>query len=600
MAKIHFPSEYLNGTPNLGESKMLDFLQQNLDDSYEIYFKPNFSIDTPDIILIKEGGGVLIINVYNVNAEHRADKKHPSERLKKYKENLINLHIPNLLQYTYKERTFKDFIGCLLFVYTDSEDKSKLSFNNYSHDVDVLTEVSLSKEKLDLILVNRNLSDVNTYFKEEFYNSFRNYLLPNFHYAKEGIDVNFTRKQKEFSISKIGEQKIRGVVGSGKTLVLAQRAVNAHKRTNDKVLILTYNHSLKNYIKGKLANVKEDFSWDNFIILNYHDFFTSVINNLSIKITIPKDFESWSFFNKAEFFEQTYYGNLNIFEGYEGKISKYSSILIDEVQDYKTNWLRLIKKCFLVENGEFVVFGDSKQDIYNRLNFINNKKELVIPESPGRWGELNESFRLTPTITAFASAFQQKFLSQNHNLDQFENTDFQSSLFDKVHYRQFQELNFEELANFIYSYSTITKSNPNDISVLSTSIEVIREIDFLYRKKSKQLTSIMSETKEVYDKLHSNSEYRNVKNEIEKIRKNKKIHFKVNSGLIKFSTIHSFKGWESKTLFLIVNLNNTMEGAYKELIYTGFTRCTDNLIILNIKDEKLHSFINELQYIEKI
>lgn len=599
MAKIHYTLDD-SYTPNSGETKMLDFLKENLDDSYGVFFKPNFSIDTPDIVLIREGGGVIIINTYNVDTENQLDKKHPSDRLKRYKENLINLHIPNLLQYTYKEKTFKDFIGCLLFVYTDSEDKSKLSFNNYFPDVDVLTETSLSKEKFDFILENRNISDENNYFQEEFYSSFKNYLTSNFHYAYEGTDIYFTNKQKEFSTSKIGEQKIRGVVGSGKTLVLAQRAVNAHKRTNGKVLILTYNHSLKNYIKEKLANVKEDFKWDNFLIINYHDFFTSIINNLSIKLVIPRDFDNWTFLEKSDYFEKNYFGKLNIFDGVEDKITKYSSILIDEVQDYKTTWLRLIKKFFLVENGEFVVFGDSKQDIYNRLNFINNKKELVIPESPGRWGELNESFRLTPTITAFASAFQQKFLSQNHNLDQFENTDFQSSLFDKVHYRKFQELNFKELADFIYSYSTITKSNPNDVSVLSTSIEMIREIDYFYRQKSKQATSIMSETKEVYDKLNLDFKFRNIKNEIEKIRKNKKIHFKINSGLIKFSTIHSFKGWESKTVFLIANLNNTLDEAYKELIYTGFTRCTDNLIILNINDDKLHSFVNELQYIENI
>src|SRR5690606_13231809 len=100
MAKIHLTSACLNDTPNIGESKIIDFLQKNLDYSYEIYFKPNFSIDTPDIVLIREGCGVLIINVHNVNTEDRIYKKHPSERLKKYKENLINLHIPNLLQYT--------------------------------------------------------------------------------------------------------------------------------------------------------------------------------------------------------------------------------------------------------------------------------------------------------------------------------------------------------------------------------------------------------------------------------------------------------------------------------------------------------------------
>lgn len=52
MAKIHYS---LDGsyTPNSGEVKMLDFLKRNLDDNYEIYFKPNFNIDTPDIVLIR-------------------------------------------------------------------------------------------------------------------------------------------------------------------------------------------------------------------------------------------------------------------------------------------------------------------------------------------------------------------------------------------------------------------------------------------------------------------------------------------------------------------------------------------------------------------
>jgi len=32
-----------------------------------------------------------------------------------------------------------------------------------------------------------------------------------------------------------------------------------------------------------------------------------------------------------------------LFEDYKNKIEKYSTILIDEVQDYKTIWLRIIK-----------------------------------------------------------------------------------------------------------------------------------------------------------------------------------------------------------------------------------------------------------------
>ena len=64
----------------------------------------------------------------------------------------------------------------------------------------------------------------------------------------DGKHFKYTKKQLQLSESKPGEQKIKGIVGAGKTIVLAKRAVNAHKRTDEKVLILTYNISLKNYI----------------------------------------------------------------------------------------------------------------------------------------------------------------------------------------------------------------------------------------------------------------------------------------------------------------------------------------------------------------
>ena len=46
---------------------------------------------------------------------------------------------------------------------------------------------------------------------------------------------------------------------------------------------------------------------------------------------------------------------------------KYSAIFVDEVQDYTTEWLRIVMRNFLLEpNGEFVVFGDPKQNLYQR------------------------------------------------------------------------------------------------------------------------------------------------------------------------------------------------------------------------------------------
>lgn len=632
--------------PTEGELKMIDFLLENLNDEYEIYFQPFLNGDCPDIILMRKGGGVLIIEVKDwVLANYHLDNrkrwfvnynnaliKSPISQVLKYKENMYDLHIKNLLELKLRDYRYWYIVNCAIFFYCENDNDIKdFLLTPFEHQKEFLNEKNAQKDDYDkleksetnyLTFLNKNIeligkNNLNSKdlkdllhrkwisrqsfnFSEELYESFKRYLKPSFHSLDNGRNFIYTKKQLELSTSKQGEQKIKGIVGSGKTLVLAKRAVNAHKRTGQKVLILTYNISLKNYIHDKISSVREEFYWENFHILNYHDFFNSMMNNLGIEFDIPEDFDNWLIWQKEKFFNDRYYGNIDLFKDNQDKIEKYSAILIDEVQDYRTIWLRLIKKFFLTDNGEFVVFGDSKQDIYNRVSLVNNKKELVIPDSPGRWAELNQSFRLTPTITAFASAFQKIFLIENHTPDEFENVDFQAALFDKVHYKYFGTIDYQMIANFINSYSKKLGSHPNDVCVLSLSIETIREIDFHFRKITNEKSYLMSETKEYYDHLkEANGQTKKFYNELETIRKNKKLHFWMNSGITKFSTVHSYKGWEINTLFLIVQ-KDTLESTYKELVYTGFTRCMNNLVIIDIDDIELQEFMDELQFVEKI
>ena len=64
----------------------------------------------------------------------------------------------------------------------------------------------------------------------------------------------------------------------------------------------------------------------------------------------------------------------------------------------------------------------------------------------------------------------------------------------------------------------------------------------------------------------------------------------------KFSTIHSFKGWELKNVFLILD-SDFEESAEHEsednLVYTALTRGKTNLIIINIGNKKYNKFFQE-------
>ena len=55
--------------PEEGELYLLEFLDRVLDDTFEVYFNPYMNGDRPDVIILKEGQGVMIIEVKDWNLD---------------------------------------------------------------------------------------------------------------------------------------------------------------------------------------------------------------------------------------------------------------------------------------------------------------------------------------------------------------------------------------------------------------------------------------------------------------------------------------------------------------------------------------------------
>ena len=55
--------------PEPGELHLLKYLINNLDDTYEIYFNPMLNVDRPDVVILRKGFGVLIIEVKDYNLD---------------------------------------------------------------------------------------------------------------------------------------------------------------------------------------------------------------------------------------------------------------------------------------------------------------------------------------------------------------------------------------------------------------------------------------------------------------------------------------------------------------------------------------------------
>lgn len=133
------------------------------------------------------------------------------------------------------------------------------------------------------------------YFDDDLYRRFHRYLQPPRHTRDQGKELGYTPMQRTLSESRPVPQKVRGVAGSGKTRVLARHAVNAHLRTGESVLILTYNITLRNYIHDAISEVREDFEWANFYITNYHQFFNAEANNCGLPIQSLGEYQNVGF-----------------------------------------------------------------------------------------------------------------------------------------------------------------------------------------------------------------------------------------------------------------------------------------------------------------
>jgi hypothetical protein len=338
-----------------------------------------------------------------------------------YKRNLYELHIDGLLEKRIEDPTVFDLVGCMVYFHNEDEDdvRSFLGGGAFTPDgrltdfgnMQVAGRDSVTAAGVRSWIERGGLGTPDANFDDALYASFRRYLQPPLHTLEQVVPLTYPGKQAELIVSRPGQQKVRGVAGSGKTMVLARRAVNALKRTGSRVLILTYNITLRNYIHDKISQVREKFRWGDFCIIHYHEFFKAMANNLGLPITDRRgDFDREDFFEPAA-----------------DRTPRFAAMFIDEVQDYKVEWLRVLRKYFLQEGGEFVLFGDEKQNIYSRAL---EEDRRIRTNLPGRWNELTASFRLSDHIVKLATAYQRHFFEGRYELDAIEVASEQRGRFD--------------------------------------------------------------------------------------------------------------------------------------------------------------------------
>jgi hypothetical protein len=154
-----------------------------------------------------------------------------------------------------------------------------------------------------------------------------------------------------------GHQLLRGVAGSGKTIVLVCRARHLRAQHPDwRVLVLCFNRVLADSLRAAIAD-------DQVEVSTFHAWCTRQLKAAGVDVPRPPGRgKQWD----AYWVETLPQLLFEAFDSARVPTGGYQAILIDEGQDFADEWYRLLLRALDPEANRLFIAFDSSQNIYQR------------------------------------------------------------------------------------------------------------------------------------------------------------------------------------------------------------------------------------------
>jgi hypothetical protein len=490
---------------------------------------------------------------------------------------------------------------------------NNLSFDNIITDYD-------KKWKVDLLDKDKDFWD------SEWHSYIRQKIVLPYHKIEHGTYIKLTKEQERHVLpAENTHQRLKGVAGSGKTLVIGQRVAQIAS-LECKVLVVSFNITLTHYIEHQVGRACVGFDpnfieykhfhqvcWD-FADQNGFDFSDKYIakNNDGL-YSIPKEDE------KKYFTKDVPNRVISEIVNNDLKPQKYDAIIIDEGQDFHHSWYRMLE-LFLSDRNELLLVADDKQNVYGRdISWIDEMKDV---QFRGKWRTLSISHRLPkafiPVIKRFSDDYLQDHIQIGEKLEIESGAEqafaFMRPMVKWVEAKKITPLspNKPKIKNCRDCYKPILKNQEEKKKIRLCSscqghqgrcFEIIYDFISELVDKGSQLNDIVLlvpsniQGKELREFL----EIKGVK-VMDSFSRNSKFAFSLLKDsdqiddFIKITTIYSFKGWEMPHVIILTELDNVFTDTSNFLMYTALTRTLNSLFVVN----RLTEYISFGKYLNSI
>lgn len=576
------------------ELALIDFLDESLPDDWEIYARPYMNGDWPSVAILKPDVGVMIYDVLRwesgefikdpeeieINSKRfiRADRlrpadiqaddieylrSNPRQDVQRYRDNLIGLYLPQVGEQVDDTPNIQRGIRIGLYCSNLETAEARNLLGGLENCSSVFGHDHLNPEALENlvapVLKEQNWQDLSAWADQ-----LRSILSPPFHTKEEGRPISLSPQQEKYATPTPGKhRRLKGAAGSGKTLVIAERAAkNAAK--GDRVLVVYYNITLGHYITSYIEKAYESFDRRNIEVIHFHAFCSRYMKENGIPWPTDADGSNADDLLTKEVPRRVIEG---MQRAKNNKNRQYDVILIDEGQDFEELWFEALNH-FLTGSNEVLLVADERQNIYKRSHSFGGMR------FSGPWGSLNASYRMPANLVREVNRFAASFVTDpdtayatgmvsesplqmdlgfDHPMLVWQNVDE----FDRVVPRVIEAVDF---------LTTKGEAHPQDIVVLLPNHARGREMADAFADQGFAVNHVFGT------------------NGSDAISRRHKKTFFMDAGRLKMSTIHSFKGWEMANVIIVTPES---DGAIPPgssldlLLYTAITRAQNTLFVFN-------------------
>lgn len=204
-----------------------------------------------------------------------------------------------------------------------------------------------------------------------------------------------------------GHRVIHGVAGSGKTLILAYRAMYLDKLGLAKpILVLCFNKPLATKLKQLLA---ERGAGDRVHVRHFHGWCKEMCDLYQLDLPGEQGQDIW---------ERQVTAVITGCEKGRVPLAQYAAVLIDEGHDFKTEWFKLLVQMIDPETNSLLLMYDDAQNIYS-----GDKKRVFTWSSvginaTGRSTILKINYRNTMEALDFSYQFISGYINQSNGTEE--------------------------------------------------------------------------------------------------------------------------------------------------------------------------------------